>query len=75
MSYYSTYWKIEVRDEIAEEFREPDGRIDDMMAGLHEIRARMAEEKYDLATLERRRREHGQLVAQDFEECRHKVSH
>lgn len=75
MSYHSAYWNIEVRDEIAEEFRESDGNIDDMMAGLHEIRARMAEEKYDLAALEQRRHEHGHLSSQDFEDCRHEVSH
>lgn len=69
MPYYSRFYAIEVRDEIAEEFREPDGSIDDMMAGLHEIRARLAEQKYNLAELERRQREKGALDPHDFEEC------
>ncbi|MBI4550951.1 MAG: hypothetical protein HY710_01665 [Candidatus Latescibacteria bacterium] len=69
MPYYSSFFGIEVRDEIAEEFREPDGSVDDMMAGLHEIRARLAEQKYDLAELERRQHEKGTLDHHDFEEC------
>jgi len=69
MPYYSAFFEIEVRDEIAEEFRDPDGSIDDMMAGLHEIRARLTEQKYDVAELERRQREKGVLDQHDFEEC------
>ncbi|GAK50853.1 hypothetical protein U14_02094 [Candidatus Moduliflexus flocculans] len=43
MSFWSTFYEIEVRDEIAQEFMDETGHVDDMMAGLHEIRARMAE--------------------------------
>lgn len=44
MSFWSTFYEIEVRDEIAREFTDAAGHVDDMMAGLHEIRARMAEQ-------------------------------
>ena len=44
MSFWSTFYEIEVRDEIAREFTDIAGHVDDMMAGLHEIRARMAEQ-------------------------------
>lgn len=43
MSYFSKFYEIEVRDEIAEEFTDSSGEVDDMMAGLHEIRARLSE--------------------------------
>lgn len=44
MSYFSKFFQIEVRDEISREFTDISGEVDDMMAGLHEIRARLAEE-------------------------------
>lgn len=44
MPYFSQFYQIEVRDEIAKEFTDETGQVDDMMAGLHEIRARLAEE-------------------------------
>jgi hypothetical protein len=44
MSFWSTFYEIEVRDDIAQEFTDESGHVDDMMAGLHEIRARMAEQ-------------------------------
>ncbi len=40
MPYFSQFYKIEVREEIAQEFTNSRGEVDDMMAGLHEIRAR-----------------------------------
>ena len=40
-----------MRDEIAKEFTNSKGEVDDMMAGLHEIRVRRAENKYDLTEL------------------------
>ena len=43
MSYFSEFYKIEVREEIAKEFTNSRGEVDDMMAGLHEIRVRKAE--------------------------------
>lgn len=44
MPYFSQFYQIEVRDEIAKEFTDTQGQVDDMMAGLHEIRACLAEE-------------------------------
>jgi hypothetical protein len=44
MSYYSKFCGIEVREEIAREFTGWDGVVEDVMAGLHEVRARHAEE-------------------------------
>ncbi|MDI6784274.1 MAG: hypothetical protein QME64_09310 [bacterium] len=44
MAYFSKFYEIEVRDEIVMEFTDSEGKVDDMMAGLHEIRARLAEE-------------------------------
>ncbi|MFQ5772294.1 MAG: hypothetical protein ACE5HX_17295 [bacterium] len=52
MSYFSQYYQIDVRESIAKEFTNSKGEVDDMMAGLHEIRVRMAEKKYDLKELE-----------------------
>jgi len=37
MHYFSEFYRVEVRDEIAKEFTNSRGEIDDMMAGLHEI--------------------------------------
>jgi len=51
MAYFSKFYQIEVRNEIAKEFTDSSGRVDDMMAGLHEIRARHMEQKYDLKAL------------------------
>jgi len=42
--FFSTFYGVEVRDAIAQEFTDSFGNVDDMMAGLHEIRARLAEE-------------------------------
>ncbi len=51
MSYFSEFYKIKVREDIAKEFTNSKGEVDDMMAGLHEIRVRRAEKKYDLKEL------------------------
>lgn len=45
------------------------GRVDDMMAGLHEIREQMTEEQYELQQLEKRQREKEKLSHQDFVDC------
>ncbi|PIU61544.1 MAG: hypothetical protein COS84_11165 [Armatimonadetes bacterium CG07_land_8_20_14_0_80_40_9] len=52
MSYLSKFYKVDVREDIAKEFTNSKGEVDDMMAGLHEIRVRMAEKEYDLKELE-----------------------
>jgi len=52
MSYFSQYYQIDVRESIAKEFTNSRGEVDDMMAGLHEIRVRMAEKEYNLKELE-----------------------
>jgi len=52
MSYFSEFYQIEVRENIAKEFTNFKGEVDDMMAGFHEIRVRMAEKEYDLKELE-----------------------
>jgi len=56
MPYFSEFYQIAVRDEIAKEFTNSLGAVDDMMAGLHEIRVRRAEKEYDLKALEERLR-------------------
>lgn len=56
MPYFSEFYQVEVRDEIAKEFTNSLGEVDDMMAGLHEIRVRRAEKEYDLKALEKRMR-------------------
>ena len=48
MSYFSEFYQVKVRDEIAKEFTNSKSEVDDMMAGLHEIRVRRAEKKYEL---------------------------
>jgi len=48
MSYFSQFYGLEVRDSIAKEFTNSSGEVDDMMAGLHEIRVRKAEKKYTI---------------------------
>jgi len=57
MSYFSQFYRVEVRDSIAKEFTDSSGGVDDMMAGLHEIRVRRAEKKYNLKDLARRVKE------------------
>ena len=57
MPYFSQFYGVEVRDSIAKEFTNSSGEVDDMMAGLHEIRVRKAEEKYNLKDLDRRIKE------------------
>jgi len=52
MSYFSEYYKVDVRETIAKEFTNSKGEVDDMMAGLHEIRVRMAEKEYNLKELQ-----------------------
>jgi hypothetical protein len=52
MSYFSQYYQTDVRDDIVKEFTNSRGEVDDMMAGLHEIRVRMAEKEYDLEKLQ-----------------------
>lgn len=54
MAYFSEFYQVEVREEIAKEFTNTLGQVDDMMAGLHEIRVRRAEKEYDLAALTKR---------------------
>jgi len=54
MSYFSEYYQVDVRESIVREFTNSRGEVDDMMAGLHEIRVRMAEKEYNLKELERR---------------------
>ena len=51
MPYFSEFYQIEVRDEITKEFANSKGEVDDMMAGLHEVRLRRAERKYNLDEL------------------------
>ena len=51
MSYFSQYYQTDVRESIAKEFTNSRGEVDDMMAGLHEIRIRMAEKEYNLKEL------------------------
>lgn len=51
MPYFSEFYQVEVRDEIAREFTNSRGEVDDMMAGLHEVRLRRAERKYNLDEL------------------------
>ncbi len=54
MSYFSKFYQVDVRESIAKEFTNSRGEVDDMMAGLHEIRVRMAEKEYNLKELERK---------------------
>lgn len=49
--YKSKLFNIEVRNEITKEFTDVTGKVDDMLAGLHEIRVRIAEKKYDITKL------------------------
>ncbi|HHT9124942.1 MAG TPA: hypothetical protein ACFYD6_03890 [Candidatus Brocadiia bacterium] len=56
MPYFSEFYQVEVRDEIAREFTNSLGEVDDMMAGLHEVRVRRAEKEYDLEALAKRQK-------------------
>ena len=51
MTYISKFYQVDVREDIAKEFTNSRGEVDDMMAGLHEIRVRMAEKDYNLREL------------------------
>ncbi|MFN3467018.1 MAG: hypothetical protein ACK4WF_04875 [Candidatus Brocadiales bacterium] len=51
MPYFSEFYQVEVRDDIVKEFTNELGEVDDMMAGLHEIRLRRAEKEFDLKAL------------------------
>ena len=44
MNYKSDFYNVDVRKDIVKDFTRFDGTVDDMMAGLHEIRTRMAKE-------------------------------
>jgi len=57
MSYFSKFYQVDVRESIVKEFTNSSGEVDDMMAGLHEIRVRMAEKEYDLKELARKAKE------------------
>jgi len=57
MSYFSKFYQVDVRESIVKEFTNSSGEVDDMMAGLHEIRVRMAEKEFDLKELERKANE------------------
>ncbi|MBI4722870.1 MAG: hypothetical protein HY769_07755 [Candidatus Stahlbacteria bacterium] len=52
MAYISKFYQVDVREDIVKEFTNSRGEIDDMMAGLHEIRVRMAEKEYNFRELE-----------------------
>jgi len=41
VTHYGEFHEMKGRDEIAEEFTNSKGEIDNMMAGLHEIRVRL----------------------------------
>jgi hypothetical protein len=62
---FSKFYQVEVRDEIAKEFSNSKGEIDDMMAGLHEIRVRRAEKKYDLKKLKSQESQESQVSDPD----------
>ena len=52
MAYFSKFYQVDVREDITKEFTNSSGEVDDMMAGFHEIRVRMAEKEYNLRELE-----------------------
>jgi hypothetical protein len=54
VAYYSEFYQVNVRESIVAEFTNSKGEVDDMMAGLHEVRVRMAEQKYNLQELEKK---------------------
>ena len=51
MIYFSKFYQVDIRDSIAKEFTNSEGEVNDMLAGLHEIRVRMAEKEYNLKEL------------------------
>lgn len=51
MPYFSEFYRIEVRDSVAKEFTDSTGKVDDMMAGLHEVRMRIMEKRFGLDSL------------------------
>ncbi|MBI3973862.1 MAG: hypothetical protein HY332_21500 [Chloroflexi bacterium] len=53
MRYRSESWGVDVRDDIAQEWTRPDGTVDDVLAGLHEVRRRIAEETAHLSAPEK----------------------
>ena len=54
MAYFSQFYGVEVGDSIVKEFTNSRSEVDDMMAGLHEIRVRKAEKEYNLRDLARK---------------------
>ncbi len=52
MPYFSQFYQVDAQDSIALEFTNSKGEVDDIMAGLHEIRVRMAEKEYNLKKLQ-----------------------
>lgn len=44
--YISKFYGIPVRSEIIKEFTRPDGKVDDFMTGLHEVRVKMSEKLF-----------------------------
>jgi len=56
MSYFSEFYQVEIRDSIVKEFTNYKGEVDDMMAGLHEIRVRKAEKEYNIEELEKKQK-------------------
>lgn len=62
MGYYSKFYQVEVRDSIVKEFTNSRGEVDDMMAGLHEIRVRKAEKEFRLEELERKEKELAEIT-------------
>ena len=57
MPYFSKFYKVWVRNSITKEFTNSKGKVDDMMAGLHEIRVRLAKKEYVREKLEKKTRE------------------
>lgn len=62
MVYYSKFYGVEVRESVAKEFTNSRGEVDDMMAGLHEIRVRRAEKEFGLEELEKKERELAEIT-------------
>lgn len=46
IGYYSQTWGVKVRPDIGREFTYNNKFFDENLAGLHEIRAQMAEKRY-----------------------------
>jgi len=62
MPYFSHYWQIAVRESIVQKWTDRQGKVDDMMAGLHEIRARLVAEDPELQKFAEALRENGITV-------------